>query len=138
MKDCLFCKIIAHDEIPSTKVYENDSVYAFLDISPVNLGHTLVVPKKHYKNVYETPDEALAEMMSVAKKIATAIKSELKADGVNIIMNNDKTAGQIIFHSHLHVVPRYEGDGFVHWSNKKVHDKSEVVAVEQTLRAKLR
>jgi len=114
MNDCVFCKIIAGN-IPSTKIYEDDSVYAFADIHPNNLGHTLVVPKKHFANLYETPDEELAKIMSVTKRISIAAKKALSVDGINIEMNNDTAAGQIIFHSHIHVIPRLNDDGYRHW-----------------------
>ena len=98
MNDCLFCKIIA-GEIPSTKVYEDDTILAFLDIHPTNIGHTLVIPKTHATNLYDTPDTTLAHMATIVKKLSIAIKSSLNADGINIEMNNDSIAGQIIFHT---------------------------------------
>ena len=109
MDDCLFCKII-DGEVPSHKVYEDNDVSAFLDINPVNPGHTLVVPKKHYENLYETPDEALAKLMAVVRKLAVSIRSGLNADGTNIEMHNDEISGQLISHTHIHIIPRFEGD----------------------------
>ncbi|MBI5077855.1 MAG: HIT family protein [Candidatus Yonathbacteria bacterium] len=132
MTDCLFCKIIA-GEIPSTKVYEDDTIFAFLDIHPVNIGHTLVVPKAHFANIYETPDQTLAHMMSVIKKLSVAIKGALSADGINIEMNNDPIAGQIIFHTHLHIVPRFSGDGFTHWRGSRDYHKGEDIEVAQKI-----
>lgn len=117
MNDCLFCKIISGD-MPSHKVYEDEHTLAFLDINPVNPGHTLVIPKKHYKNLYETPDEVLAKLMAVVHKLSISIKESLKAEGINIMMNNDPAAGQVIFHTHIHIVPRFENDGFKHWSGE--------------------
>lgn len=117
MDSCLFCKIIA-GEVPSTKIYENEQVYAFLDINPVNLGHTLVVPKKHSENIYDISEDGTSALIHAGKKIASALKKELGADGVNLIMNNERAAGQIIFHAHLHVVPRLAADGFHHWKGK--------------------
>lgn len=122
MNPCLFCNIIS-GKIPSTKVYENDHILAFLDIHPVNIGHTLVIPKAHHTNLYDTPDETLAHMMAVVKKLSIAIKGALGADGVNIEMNNDPIAGQIIFHTHLHVIPRFDGDGFKHWHGAHGYDE---------------
>ena len=111
--DCIFCKII-RSEIPSRKVYEDDSVYVFLDLHPVNLGHTLVVPKAHSRNILEITEEDLAAIASAAKRVSQALM-EGGATGVNVMMNNEAPAGQVIFHTHCHVVPRYEGDGFTHW-----------------------
>lgn len=122
MNDCLFCKIIA-GEIPSEKIYENEHVYAFLDINPVNPGHTLVIPKRHAANLYETPDEDLAQAISAVKRLSVAVKRALAADGINIEMNNDPVAGQVIFHTHFHVIPRFEGDGRELWKGKACEEK---------------
>lgn len=133
MESCLFCKIIA-GEIPSTKVYEDDNVLAFLDIHPVNIGHTLVIPKAHHTNLYETPDEDLARMIAVVKKLSIAIKKALNADGINIEMNNDPVAGQIIFHAHLHIVPRFSGDGFTHWRGARGYNEGEMAEVSEKIK----
>jgi histidine triad (HIT) family protein len=118
MTDCLFCKI-ASGEIPSEKVYEDDYVFAFLDIRPINEGHTLIVPKKHYLNIFDTPDEVLEYMIVVAKKVAQALQRSIQADGINIGMNNGEVAGQVIWHAHMHVMPRESGDGHRHWIKKE-------------------
>ncbi|OHA79292.1 MAG: hypothetical protein A2747_02515 [Candidatus Yonathbacteria bacterium RIFCSPHIGHO2_01_FULL_44_41] len=133
MKTCLFCKIIS-GEIPSTKVYENDTVLAFLDIHPVNIGHTLVIPKTHHTNLYETPNETLAHMMTVTKKLSIAIKSALNADGINIEMNNDPIAGQIIFHTHIHIIPRFQGDSFTHWHGARDYREGETDEIAQKIK----
>jgi histidine triad (HIT) family protein len=132
MNDCLFCKIIA-GEIPSSKVYEDDTCYAFLDINPVNIGHTLLVPKEHSTNLYETSDEDLAHMAPVIKKLSIAIKSAVGADGINIEMNNDPVAGQLIFHTHIHIVPRFEGDGFTHWRGVRGYNEGEMIEVAEKI-----
>lgn len=124
MNDCIFCKIIK-GEMPTSKVYENDEVFAFLDIAPVNIGHSQVVPKKHFANIYETPEKILGEMMKVAKIISGALKKGLGAQGVNLAMNNDLAAGQVVFHSHLHVIPRFRGDGFGLWHGKRPYQEGE-------------
>src|SRR3989344_662416 len=116
-KDCIFCKIVK-GEIPSCKIYEDSDTLAFLDIAPVNPGHTLVIPKEHFENLYTLPDETLAGLILTAKKIAQAIKKGIGADGVNIGMNNEKSGGQVIFHAHLHIIPRIEGDGLKLWPQK--------------------
>jgi histidine triad (HIT) family protein len=114
MTECIFCKII-NGEISAARIYEDEHTYAFLDINPTNPGHTLVVPKKHFRNIFDTPEDTLARIMSTAKKIAPAIKSGTEADAINLIMNNERAAGQLVYHTHLHVIPRFEDDGFRHW-----------------------
>lgn len=111
MKDCVFCKII-RGELPSYKVYEDDRVIAVLDIRPVNAGHTLVIPK-HFesKNIFDVPEEYWLSMANTTQELARAIEQALGADGVNIAMNNREHAGQVIDHPHLHIIPRFKGDG---------------------------
>lgn len=110
--DCIFCKIAA-GEIPCHKVYEDDDVLAFLDISQSTIGHTLVIPKKHYDNFLSTPKELMNRCMNVAQTIGQIQIRELHAKGVNILTNCYKEAGQTVMHFHIHVIPRYfEGDGF--------------------------
>ncbi len=127
MEKCIFCQIVV-GEIPCEKVYEDAEVFAFLDIVPVNAGHTLVIPKKHYENIFEVPDELFGHLGVVAKKVAHAIKDGVGADGVNVAMNNGKHAGQVVFHAHIHVMPRYEGDGYQLWKGReyKEHERGEV------------
>ena len=132
--DCIFCKIIAGD-IPSTKVYADSDVVAFLDIKPVNPGHTLVIPKKHYVNVHDMPDDMVGKVAIVAKKIADAIL-KLGAEGVNIGMNNGVAAGQVVFHAHTHVMPRYGTDKFSLWVGKE-YDGNERNEVAEKIRALL-
>lgn len=111
-EDCIFCKII-NGEIPSAKVYEDEKVYAFLDISQVTKGHTLVIPKTHTKNIFETPSEVAKELFERVPKIANAIKDTYKPLGMNLIQNNGEAAEQSVFHLHIHLIPRYgEGDGY--------------------------
>ena len=112
--ECIFCKIVAGD-IPSHKVYEDDSVLAFLDIAPVNPGHTLVIPKKHFANLEEVPETELAELIAVVKKVGRAVKRGLNAAGYNVQVNNDPVAGQIIPHLHFHIIPRKDKDGLKLW-----------------------
>lgn len=112
MSDCIFCKIIK-GEIPSAKVYEDENVFAFLDISQVTKGHTLVIPKAHEKNVYELSSESAQNVFTAVPKIANAIKSSYNPIGLNLLNNNGEKAGQSVFHFHIHLIPRYgEGDGF--------------------------
>jgi len=117
MSDCLFCKIIA-GEIPYDKIYEDEKVLAFLDISPINPGHVLLIPKEHFDNTLETPDEILAYMTKIVKKIVPAIIKATGADAWNLGVNNGSGAGQIIFHTHWHIIPRLADDGLKHWPGK--------------------
>lgn len=112
MNNCIFCKII-NKEIPSNIVYEDDKFLAFLDIAKATNGHTILIPKKHSKNILECDDETLSEMIVIAKKIALNLTSKLGADGCNILTNCNEVAGQTCFHFHIHIIPRYNDlDGF--------------------------
>lgn len=110
MNDCIFCKIIKGD-VPCYKLFENEKVLAFLDINPVSLGHSLVIPKKHFLNIFEIDDDYLAEIMKVAKMISLKMKSNFEADGINIFQANCEAGEQAVFHYHLHVIPRKKEDG---------------------------
>lgn len=114
MSDCIFCKIITQ-EIPAEIVYEDDNVVAFLDINPIHKGHTLVIPKKHVQNIFDIDEEAVADLYQAARKTAHAVKAATGADGINLTNNNGAAAGQEVFHYHVHVIPRFEGDNFSHW-----------------------
>lgn len=105
--DCIFCKIVA-GEIPSAKIYEDEHVYAFLDISQVSKGHTLVIPKQHARNIYDTPADIASELFARVPKIANAIKAAYQPDGLNILVNNEAPADQSVFHLHIHLLPKYE------------------------------
>ena len=109
MQDCIFCKIV-RGEIPSNKVYEDEDVLAFLDINPANKGHTLVASKKHYEDIYSVDEEILKKMISVVKVIAEKIKNTLECDGINIVQNNGRHAGQLVNHIHFHIIPRFPDD----------------------------
>ena len=109
-ENCLFCKIIS-GEIPSKKVYEDDTVFAFLDIYPASEGHTLVAPKKHYSNFADMSAEDVASLFEAARKITAAVEKAFSAQGSNIGINNGEVAGQEVPHVHVHVIPRKKGDG---------------------------
>lgn len=119
MDDCIFCKIIA-GKVPADKVYENDKIFAFLDIAPVNRGHTLVVPRAHNVDLLETPDDVLADMVTRTKKIATAVVKAVNADGFNLGCNTKPAAGQAVFHTHFHIIPRFKDDGLRPWPHQKL------------------
>ena len=108
--DCLFCKII-NGEIPCTKVYENEKVLSFMDISPMNDGHMLVIPKNHGATIIELSEMDFLEVMSVTKKVAEAVNKALNPDGINILQLNGEAANQVVPHLHVHIVPRWDGDG---------------------------
>ena len=135
MDDRLFCKII-RGEIPCQKVYEDDGVFAFLDIHPVNPGHTLIVPKKHVTDVVSSDDATLASVVSAARKVSAAVMRGMGALGVNIEINNGAAAGQVIFHLHAHIIPRFEGDGFKHWPGKE-YALGEASEVAEKINAEL-
>ncbi|MDX1797177.1 MAG: HIT family protein [Candidatus Lokiarchaeia archaeon] len=104
-KDCIFCKI-ANKDIPSKILFENDFTLAFLDISPISNGHTIIIPKNHYSNIEDIPDHELSEVFKVVKLLAVNIHRNLKIDGYNILQNNFSAAGQVIKHFHVHIIPR--------------------------------
>lgn len=112
MKDenCIFCKI-ANGEIPSRTVYENEHFRVILDNGPATKGHALVLPKDHYADLFEIPAETAAEAMQTAKTVAELLREKLGADGLNVVQNNGEVAGQTVKHFHIHLIPRYHGDG---------------------------
>ena len=107
--ECIFCAIV-DGKIPSAKVYENEHVFAFMDISPANPGHLLVIPKRHYRNIFDMPAEIASKIMEAAVPLATAIREALNPDGLNLFQSNEAAAFQTVFHFHLHLIPRWEGD----------------------------
>lgn len=136
MQDTIFEKIIAR-EIPADIVYEDDSVLAFLDIKPVNHGHTLVIPKKKFRNIFDADPVVLGHMMEVAQRISIALRTITKCDGVNVSMNNEPAGGQEIFHAHLHVIPRFTGDGAFHHAQHIPFDKTIAKEIVASLLEKL-
>lgn len=126
--DCLFCKII-RGELPSFKVYEDDKTIGFLDIRPVNAGHTLVVPKKHATNIFDIQPDDWAAVAETVRVLAIAIEQAIGADGVNIAMNNREHAGQVIHHPHVHIIPRFKGDGLKLMPQRNYNEnEAEIVA----------
>ena len=114
MEDCIFCKIVK-GEIPCSKVYEDENIFAFLDIAPVHKGHTLVIPKKHFETILDVPEQELKELILAVKKVAIAVEKGVDADGFVVTMSNKKAAGQVVPHAHFHIIPRFEDDGLKHW-----------------------
>ncbi|MDD5086257.1 MAG: HIT family protein [Candidatus Nanoarchaeia archaeon] len=121
MDECIFCKIIK-SEIPCNKIYEDEKFFAFLDIAPVNKGHTLVIPKKHYKNLLDMPEEEIKGYMEAVKKVSDAVMKGVDADGISISISNEKAAGQVVMHAHIHVIPRFDDDGLKLWPQGKYEE----------------
>ena len=119
MENCIFCKIVK-GEIPAAKVYESSKFIAFLDISPANKWHTLIIPKKHYERLEDMPDSDGKEFGELQVKIAKAVMKATDAEGFNLLLNNGKAAGQEVMHAHMHIQPRFSGDDFYYkWTHKK-------------------
>ena len=132
MDSCIFCKI-ANGEIPSNTIYEDDKFRVILDNGPATKGHALVLPKEHYANLFEMPEDLLADAAVVAKNVATNVKDKLSCDGLNLVQNNGETAGQTVMHFHLHIIPRYENDGqHILW-NPTSPSAEELVEVKNTI-----
>ena len=108
--NCIFCKI-SGGEIPSKTIYEDEEFRVILDISPATRGHALILPKEHYANLYEMPEDVAARVMKLAKRLAGHMTEALQCDGFNIMQNNGEAAGLTVFHFHMHLIPRYVGDG---------------------------
>jgi histidine triad (HIT) family protein len=109
MSDCIFCKL-ANGEIPTAKLYEDDDFAVILDAGPATKGHALIIPKAHYANIHELPDELVSKAFVLAKKTATRLQNAMEADGLNIMQNNGIAAGQTVFHFHIHLIPRWTND----------------------------
>ena len=134
--NCVFCKIVK-GELPSHKVYEDENTLAFLDIHPVNPGHTLIVPKADdAKNIFDIDSADWVAATETARKVAHILERALSPDGVNIMMNNRSHAGQVIFHPHIHVIPRFKGDGLTQWKHKDYKEGEAEAMKEKILAAK--
>ena len=133
MKDanCIFCKI-ANGEIPSATLYEDDVFRVFMDLGPATKGHALIVPKDHYSDLFELPEETAASAIKLAKKLGAQIRDALHADGMNIVQNNGAAAGQTVAHFHLHMIPRYADDGQkIGWQPREITpEKAVEIAAE--------
>lgn len=119
-ENCIFCKI-ANGEIPSKTLYEDEQFRVILDLGPATKGHALILPKSHYKNLYELPDATAADVMKLAKKMAAQMTEKLGCDGFNLVQNNHEVAGQTVFHFHMHLIPRYENaknNDMLQWSHE--------------------
>lgn len=135
--DCIFCKI-ASNEIPSEKVYEDDTVFAFMDINPLNDGHVLVVPKAHVVTIHEITEADFAAVMSATHKLAAAVKQAVNPEGINLMQLNGKAANQVVPHLHVHIVPRWSGDGLTICKWEPVEgDMGKIKDVAEKIRSQL-
>ncbi len=136
MNECLFCKIV-QGQVPSYKVYEDDTIMAFLDSKPVNRGHALIVPKVHASSLLETPTHTLTDMMTAVPGLAKAIMKAVGAQAFNLMVNTGKESGQLVDHVHMHVIPRFDGDGYKHWMGKHYDNDTQANEVANAIRAAL-
>lgn len=136
MEQTLFTKII-NREVPAEIVYETEHALAFLDIHPTNKGHTLVVPKVWSRNMLSIEKEPWSAVMETVRYLAPRIQKALNADGINIIANCEPAAGQIIFHTHVHIIPRFEGDGFQQWNGAPYESEKEMQQTAEDIRRTL-
>lgn len=135
-ENCLFCKIIA-GSIPCARVYEDDNILAFLDINPIAKGHTLVVPKGHYPTLLECPASEGEALLNAMRQVAAAVRTQCGAGGFNCIQNNFAPAGQMVFHSHWHIIPRFENDGLADWPGKPYSSNEEMQELARAINARI-
>ncbi len=136
MPDCIFCKIV-NGEIPCARLYENDLVLSFLDINPINRGHALVLPKKHYPTLFDAPEEDLNACMAAVKVVSHAVYHGVGAAGLNLLQNNYRAAGQLVAHVHFHLIPRHAGDGFLKSWPAKAYAEGEMQEILGKIKARL-
>ncbi|TAK58814.1 HIT family protein [Patescibacteria group bacterium] len=133
--DDLFLKIVRR-EIPAEIVYEDEKTFAFLDIRPNNHGHTLVIPKERYRNILDIPEDLWLAVMKTVHMLAPVIKKAVGADGINIAMNNEPAAHQLVFHAHVHIIPRFEGDQYQPWTGTP-YKEGEAKMIAEKIRGSL-
>ena len=124
MDNCIFCKIV-RGEIPCGKVYENDETFAFVEMNPVNPGHTLIIPKRHYPSLSDIPEKELGNLMKDIKKISSGVLKAFNTSSFNLVQSNGEAAGQEVFHVHFHIIPRHEKD------NKEIQWKVDNISLEE-------
>ena len=137
MSTCIFCKIV-NWETPSQRVYEDDEFIAFLDINPVNFGHTLVIPRAHHPNFAGTPEDVLCGMIKLAKQIAPAILVAMNAKAFNVTFNSGEEAGQAVHHVHLHIIPRHADDGHKSWQGRNRYAEGEMGVTAKKIKELIR
>jgi histidine triad (HIT) family protein len=132
-ENCIFCRIVAK-QAPVSVLYEDESVLAFMDIRPLSMGHALVIPKAHYVDIFDIPAKDLAAVIVASKAVAAAVMKATGADGISIIEQNGKAAGQDVFHLHVHVVPRFAGVKLPVFSDLKMVERSMLNAMAEKIR----
>ncbi len=135
-EDCIFCKMVAGG-IPCARIYEDKDILAFLDINPIAKGHTLVVPKDHFPTMLEFDPALGVPLFKALKRVAEAVRAEVKAGGFNVIQNNFTCAGQMVFHTHWHIIPRFENDGLPDWPGGRYADSSEMQQLAAGIAARI-
>lgn len=135
MKDsnCIFCKI-ANGEIPSNTLYEDDTFRVIFDLGPASRGHALILTKEHFRNIYDIDEDVLCKASKLAKKMAGVMTEVLKADGFNLMQNNEEVAGQSVFHFHMHLIPRYKGDKAIQFWKPHEADNEELAAMAEEIK----
>ena len=133
-ESCVFCRI-ARKQASASLVYEDQQVLAFLDICPLNEGHTLIIPKEHYANVFDISEELVAHVYKIAKRVALAVKEATRADGISIIQGNGKAADQKVFHLHVHVIPRFEGQKLTRFRELAEADRKKLDQVAANIKS---
>jgi histidine triad (HIT) family protein len=136
MDSCIFCQI-AQKRVPANLVYEDEKAMAFLDIRPLSEGHTLIIPKSHYENIFGIPEELIMHIHGVTKRVALAVKKVTQADGISIMQQNGKAAGQEIFHLHVHIIPRFEGQKLPKFSETSETSKEKLSQTAAKIRRHL-
>ena len=133
--NCIFCKLASND-IPSHKIYEDDDFLVFLDVFPSSLGHTLIIPKAHFESIFNIPENTAVNLQRLVVRTAAALKSSLGTSHINILQNNGKSAGQTVFHYHVHLIPRYENDDVnIGWATVK-HSPEEFSSCVDSIKSK--
>ncbi len=130
--NCIFCKII-EGEIPSHTLYEDEQFKVILDVGPATKGHALILPKEHYANLYELPEEVAMNVMKLAKKMVQLMTDKLGCDGFNLVQNNGEVAGQTVFHFHMHLIPRYKNDGEILKYNVQSFSQDELAEIKKLI-----
>ncbi|SHN56494.1 HIT family protein [Desulfovibrio litoralis] len=131
-QDCIFCKIIS-GIIPSSKVFENETILAFLDVSPIKPGHTLIIPKGHYENLLDLPEQYYSELIKISQKIGKSIIESGLGTGFNLVQNNFPSAGQVVMHAHWHIIPRNDSDGLYCWAGNQYKDTNQMLEIANKL-----
>lgn len=134
---CIFCKIAA-GEVPCAKIYESERLLAFLDIAPTLKGHTLLIPKDHYRTLLDLPSDLGEELVTALRIVGRAVMEGTGADGLNLGMNTNAAAGQVVMHAHFHLIPRFAGDGLELWGQKSYSGKEEMNDYAQRIAGAIR